>query len=306
MPRKQPSELDKMNQRLAVVRDRVRGVALKHHNGFYLYGRAGTSKTYTICTTLETHSYPYKYCSGRLTPMGLFDLLDEYRDGTIVLDDVGEILRQQTALQILLAALGNQPGGIRTIDYRRQGMAVSIPFRGSLILVSNLELHDAPLLAALKSRVTCLKYNPSNGEIAALMRVIALRGWSRDDVQMTPTECHVVTEYLIGESCRIGCDLDLRLLLDKAFPDYVQYRNGQTESHWKDLLSTTLLEELIDLKHPLRRLGRADRKAAEQQIVRELVARYPSRPDQLVAWREQTGKSDRAFYRRLEELGLAL
>src|SRR5689334_10322255 len=67
--------LQKLNRRLAVIRDRVRGVAFRHHPGFYLFGRPGTSKTFTVRTTLSGLGIPYHYHDGHLTPMGLFDLL---------------------------------------------------------------------------------------------------------------------------------------------------------------------------------------------------------------------------------------
>jgi len=78
--------------------------------------------------------------------MGLFDLLAQYHDRVIVLDDVSEILANRIALQILLAALGNQPNatGVRSVKYRRQGHDETVRFTGGIILISNLELHAAP------------------------------------------------------------------------------------------------------------------------------------------------------------------
>ena len=67
--------LQELQRRLAVVRDRVRGVARRHYTGFYLFGRAGTAKTYTVRTTLDELNIPYEYHAGHLTPMGLFDSL---------------------------------------------------------------------------------------------------------------------------------------------------------------------------------------------------------------------------------------
>jgi hypothetical protein len=39
------NHLEELQRRLAVVRDRVLAVARRYANGFYLFGRAGTSKT---------------------------------------------------------------------------------------------------------------------------------------------------------------------------------------------------------------------------------------------------------------------
>ncbi len=182
--------LDDLHSCLSVVRDRVRGVALGHHTGFYLFGRPGTGKTYNIRRTLEQDGVKYYYHHGHLTPMGLFELLEEHPDCIIVLDDVAEILNQRIAVQILLAALGSQPGetGVRIVKYHRQRLDATVRFTGGIILISNLELRAAPLLNALKSRIHYLKYNPGDVQISALMRDIASHGWPAGSDKITPTE----------------------------------------------------------------------------------------------------------------------
>jgi len=242
-----------------------------------------------------------------LTPMGLFELLEEHPDCIIVLDDVAEILNQRIAVQILLAALGSQPGetGVRIVKYRRQGLDVTVPFTGGITLISNLELHPAPLLNALKSRIHYLKYNPGDAQISALMRDIASRGWPAGSPTITPIECMYIADFLIEESQKRGYRLDLRLLVDKAFPDYLQHRDGQTETHWKDLVRATLDEQLIFLQHT--QAGPKTRQATketEHEIVRKLVAEHAARHDRIDAWMKLTGKSERAYYRRAKELGL--
>ena len=292
---------------LSVVRDRVRGVALRHHTGFYLFGRPGTGKTYNIRRTLEQDGVKYYYHHGHLTPMGLFELLEEHPDCIIVLDDVAEILNQRIAVQILLAALGSQPGetGVRIVKYHRQRLDVTVRFTGGIILISNLDLHAAPLLNALKSRIHYLKYNPGDAQISALMRDIASRGWPAGSPTITPIESMYIADFLIEESQKRGYRLDLRLLVDKAFPDYLQHRDGQTETHWKDLVRATLDEQLIFLQHT--QAGpktRQDKKETEHEIVRKLVAEHHGRRDRIDAWMKLTGKSERAYYRRAAEIGL--
>jgi len=299
--------LEELNRRLAVVRDRVRGVALGHATGFYLFGRPGTSKTYTVKRTLEAEQIKYHYHDGHLTPMGLFELLDEQCDRVILLDDVSSIFKQPIALQLLLAALGNQPdhSGERIIRYRRQGQVDTVHFTGGIIAISNLQLHAHPLLEALKSRVHYLHYDPSDEQIAALMWQVASKGWTCGSHTMEPDECLEVAEFLIGESERLDARLDMRLLVDKGFPDYVQWRSGDTEAHWRDLVVTTLEQRLVDLKHTgTLRLSRTELKEQEHQIIREIVDEFTTRDERVAAWSERTGKSERALYRRLREMGL--
>lgn len=296
------NNLEELNRRQAVIRDRVRGVALGHHTGFYLFGRPGTAKTYTVRKTLEKEGCPCHYHDGHLTPMGLFDLLAEQHDRVIVLDDVAELFQQRIALQILLAALGHQPDetGARVVKYRRQGSDTTIHFTGGIIMISNLELYPGGVLEALKSRVQYLCYNPSDDQIAAMMRSIAAQGWRT----LTLDERLEVTDFLIAEAQRIGCHLDLRLLVDKAFPDYLQYQNGDTETHWKDLIRTTLEERLVELRYAApAKGGRKEAKKQEQGLVRELLTQHQTKEDRIAAWQAETGKSERAFYRRLDEIG---
>lgn len=298
--------LRELNQRLGVVRDRVRGVASGHYNGFYLFGPPGTGKTYTVLAELDELDAQYHYHRGRLTPMGLFELLDRFCDRVIVLDDIAEIFRQPNSLQLLLAALGDSlaDGEARLVRYQRQGLEHTIRFTGGMICISNLEIHSAELLAALKSRVHYLCYDPSDEQLAALMLHLASKGWPVATQELPPTECREVAEFLIAGSRRVGCRLDLRLLLEKAFPDFLQWQSGETETHWKDLVRSTLEEHLTALIHtPSTGNGvRRTRIQHEQQIARDVRARYTTKKEQIAAWKEQTGKSERAFYRRLADI----
>lgn len=56
--------LTELQQRLVVIRDRVKGVARRHYAGFYFFGPPGTSKTYTVRTTLDDLKIPYEYHLG--------------------------------------------------------------------------------------------------------------------------------------------------------------------------------------------------------------------------------------------------
>lgn len=299
--------LEGLNRRLSVIRDRVSGVAMKSHNGFYLFGRAGTSKTHTVRTTLEGIGTKYEYHSGHLTPIGLFELLDTHHDRVIVLDDVSSIFKQTIALQILLAALGTQAAGsgFRIVKYRKKGVEQTVRFTGGIIGISNLELHGDGVLTALKSRVNYLKYNPTDEQMEAMIRAVAGNGWSGKGEAMKPEECLQVAEFLITESHRLSIRLDMRNLVDKGYPDYLQHRNGHAETHWKDLIRTTLEEQLVDLQHTAAESStREETKRKEQMIAKTLAAEYPDRQSRFDKWFELTGKGERAMYRRMSEVGI--
>lgn len=301
------SLLAELRSRQAVVRDFVRAVALQYSTGLYLFGRPGTAKTRTVREVLELEiREPYSYVRGHLTPLGLFELLRDAADEVVVLDDVGSVLRSEVALQILLAALEHPTSADRgrVVKYRRQGKEERAVFRGGIVCISNRELHDGELLAAFKSRVHVVHYAPSDAQLGALMLDIAARGWPVGGAvpSVTAADAEAVARHMMDELLGLGLRFDLRLLADKALPSFQQWKDGEAESDWRDLVSASVREELVAAKPADIRPSRADAKQAEQLLVREIVKRHAAWADWVEAWVKQTGKSERAFYRRLAEI----
>ena len=177
-----------------------------------------------------------------------------------------------------------------------------VAFRGGVIRVSNRELHDDELLGAFKSRVHTLNYDPSDAQLGALMLEIAGRGWPAARPSVAPDECQEVAGFLIGEMLRLGCRFDLRLFVNKALPDYQQWKDDETESHWRDLVTASIEQHLVAVRHAEDRPCRDDRKQEEHAIPREILKEHPTREERVRAWSSRTGKSERAFYRRLAEM----
>ncbi len=307
--RHQASLLAELNSRQAVVRDRVRSVPGGYATGLYLYGAPGTAKSHTVRTLLDTEfGGDYVYMRGHITPLGLFELLQENRDRTIVLDDVSSLFRQQTALQILLAALEHStaPDAGRRVQYRRKDQVMSFDFTGGVICISNLELHNDELLAAFKSRVNVLNYAPTDAQLAALMLHVADSGWPVGASAQTipPAQARTVAEFVLEAILQRGCPVDLRVLFDKAFASYEQWRDEETELDWRDLVIAAIDEHLIAVQHPPAvRVSRAERLEGERTTVHEILAQHPAdRAAQVDAWIRRTGKSRRSFYRRLDEI----
>lgn len=302
------SLLLELNRRQGIFRDYVRAVAHQYATGLYLFGRPGTAKTHTVKAVMEKEiAEPYVYQRGHLTPMGLFDLIGERRDDVIVLDDLTAVLDSDVALQILLSALEHPAPGDRTrsrvVKYRRQGREERVSFRGGIICISNRELHDDELLCAFKSRVHTLNYDPSDAQLGALMLSLAELGWPHTGrPEIAPEEARSVVHYLIGEMLRLGCRFDLRLFVNKALPDYQQWKDDETESDWRDLVTASIEEHLVAIRHADERPSRAERKQDEHSLVREILREHDTRDARVRVWIERTGKSERAFYRRLAEM----
>jgi len=297
------SFLAELKRRQAIVRDYVRGVARHYATGLYLFGRPGTAKTHTVRDVLEREiGELYCYQRGHLTPVGLFELIAEHPDEVIVLDDLVTIFRSDIALQILLSALEHPAPGDRSrtriVRYRRKGEEVRVAFRGSIICITNRELHDEELLGAFKSRVHTLNYDPSDAQLGALMLAIAEFG----NHGINPGEATEIARFVIGEMLRTQCRFDLRLFVNKALPDYQQWKDDETESHWRDLVTASIEQHLVAVRQEDERPSRDDRKQAEHAILREILKDHARREERVRAWKEQTGKTERAFYRRLAEM----
>ena len=300
--------LAELHGRQAIVRDFVRGVARQYCTGFYLFGRPGTAKTHLVQAVLEQEIKEiYAYQRGHVTPLGLFELIKSHSDELIVLDDVAAILKSDVAVQILLAALERPQSQdlTRLVKYRRQGREERAVFRGGIVLISNRQLHDDELIEAFKSRVHIVHYDPSDAQLGAQMIDIADRGWPVGSAhqEIESESARTVAHFLICEMLRLECPFDLRLLVGKAFPLYQQWKDDETESDWRDLITASVEEHLVAVKHSDElTVSREARKAEEQGILEEICRAHPSREEQIKAWIMRTGKSERAFYRRMAEL----
>ena len=68
--------------------------------------------------------------------------------------------------------------------------------------------------------------------------------------EINPETARTIADYLIGEMLRLACPFDLRLLVNKAFPDYQQWKDREVESDWRDLITASIEEHLVAVKHP--------------------------------------------------------
>ena len=296
-------QLERFQLRQAIIRDRVRAVARRLCAGAYVCGRAGTGKTHTVLGALRAVGAPYHYHAGHVSAMGLFEMLGEHPDETIVLDDVAMLFADRVGTQIALAALGTQPHapGPRLVKYQRMGRQEVVSFSGGVIAISNLQLHASPLLDALRSRVHVIHYDPSDDEVAAAMLRLSRLGWPADEPKLSPEECLLVANFVIAESRRMARPLDFRLLMGKSFADFLQHREGESELHWKDLVLASLSEADREPRHTPRQ-SREQRKLVEQQIAERLRREHADDvEDQLRHWEDETGKSRRSFWRRLRD-----
>jgi hypothetical protein len=296
------NHLQSLEQSLTIVRDRVRACVHRKATGVYLHGRPGTSKTYTVRSTLDKLAVQHAYSNGHLTPKGLFELLAENHDRIIVLDDIQQTFSAPIALQILLAALGNghDETNVRYVRYKKSGDDMVIAFSGAIIGISNLPLggHHAEVTRALRDRVHVIQYEPSDEQMVALMGSIAASGHHG----IPPKSCVQVLGHLLNRLNEHELRPSLRLFVDKALRDYQLWEARQSERHWKDLVEASIRQELVQPKHPINDISRSERLEVEKRIALDIWATHDAKQERVREWKERTGGSQAGFYRRITEL----
>ena len=175
--------LDRLNSRLQLIRDRTTAVAEGWSTGLYLFGEGGIGKSYTVLEQLDRLKVPHKVTNSRLTGKGLFELLEDHPDTIHVLEDMESLCKSSNAAGVLRSALwtatkdkgkGRQE---RLITWRVGGEKRMVSFTGGIIMTMNAPLDDLPELRAVKTRIAVAKLEPTNAKIAALMKSICLRGY---------------------------------------------------------------------------------------------------------------------------------
>lgn len=283
--------LSTFEQKLQVIRDRVRSVAERYQTAAYLTGRPGTSKTFTVKEELERLGVPHVIRNARMTPMGLFDLLHDHPDHVVVIDDIASLFKEKQALQILMAALDGDPAKPRKVTYKSKDKDLEFEFSGGIIAISNISLASDPLANAVSSRVVLLEHDPSDEELAAFARKLAANG----DDELTVEQCQEVVQFVVEESRNCSRRFDLRHVT-KAYCDRKQWEDGQAVTPWRELVRTSMKKLL---NHEV--ATKTEEIEDQRKRVAKAIADHPNdlRAQLLAACMKRS-----TFYKRRKELGL--
>lgn len=295
-------------RRLQLVRDRTTGVARGYITGFFLSGRGGISKSYTVEDELKRLNANYHLSNSRMTGRGLYDVLADYPSAIHIIEDVERLLRDANGVGVLRSALWGQRrerdrGPMeRWITWDAHGHHLKTLFTGGIIVISNRPLLSEPELQALKTRIPCDHLTPGDPEIRAMMRSIALKGFEDSrGRKMTPRECWEVCEYFNAESLALHHPLDIRALV-LSFSAYIQWSEGDAGCHWRDAVSALIRERATVFREEVDVGSREVRIQRELEIVREILAETTDPAAQYERWKERTaGKSIATWYRRKEQ-----
>ena len=220
--------------------------------------------------------------------LGLFELLEAHPEDTVVLDDIPSLLDQRQALQILMAALGGEPGESRPMTYTTKREQKSFYFRGGIVAVSNIPLRHDPFAQAIESRVVLQEHEPTDQELEAVMRDTASKG----RLHLTPSECRMVVDFVIRESRANDFRLDLRCMT-KAWQDYRQFRDGNALRPWRELIRASMKQ--IVRQTPRRFMSKQEQIDLECEHVHRLMEEFPGDTPRQIAG---SGLSKSTFYER--------
>jgi len=287
--------LASLERKLQLVRDRTRGVVEGYATGFHLWGDGGIGKSCTVLGELERLRADFTLFNSHLTARGPFDNLVEFPHSVHVLEDCEALLKDRSALGVLRSALwsqGEQRHAERRVTWRSHGGDLSVGFTGGLILLCNTRLDDIPELRAVKTRISSLQLTATHEELAAFVRRLAGKGYTLGEESIPPADCAVIAEAVIARCVGLKRSLDIRLLVN-AFRDYLQHRAGHSRTGWEDLLDARLREATTV------GTSRAERVEWERRLAFRIQGMAVSTAEKERLWREATGKSMDAFYRRL-------
>lgn len=299
--------LERLEQKLQLVRDRVGAVVRGYATGLFLYGEGGIGKSYTVLSELERLKADFIVFNSRMTGRGLYNALEQFPSSVHVLEDMEQLTRDKGAQGVLRSALAAQrkegdTGPLeRPVTWTTYQMEHRFVFTGSIIMIANRPLGDAPELRAVKTRIPCIHLEATAYELRALMRSVALKGFAHDGKRMEPSECVEVNKYLVEQSLTLRRSLDMRLLVS-CFQDFLQWQEGDAGCHWKDLVTARLHERPTSFEAPVDLGSRAERLQKERELVAKIVSETDDRKERLRLWKEQAGKSEAALYRRIGEL----
>jgi hypothetical protein len=293
--------LHRLEPKLKLIRDRVRGVATSIHTGLYLWGDGGTSKSYTVLEELQRLKADYVVHNSRMTGRGLVDALQQSPTSVHVIEDCESIFDDKRAWGVLRSALWSQSKKRpmeRDVSWTAYRTNIQFVFNGGIILIANRPLETLPELAALATRITVLQLVATFVEVAALMRSVALQGFSFGHDFVVPKECLEVAEYVIERMRSLDRPLDMRLYVN-GVKDYLQFKTGHSDSNWKDLIESRLHRTTILCERRVDMISRETVLAVELSQMRVRLA------EKIRRWKKKTGKSERAYWRRLESLRIS-
>lgn len=237
----------------------------KKVNGMVVVGKAGIGKSFNLILKLKQMNKDFVLVKGHNTPLSFYRTLYENRKGQIlVLDDITELIKNQTIVSLLLGALDYDN---KIVKWSSESPLTSdLPkefiFDSKIFVLANEFDAKSEFAKAVKDRCIMYELEFSREQLIEMMYIIA-------KAKNYPLE---LVDYIkeLSESEAIE-NLSLRLL-DKLYP-YHKYDN------WKNLV-----KEIIEIDET-------------KSIVLELMKSSKSVSEQVKEFIEKTGLSRATYFR---------
>lgn len=293
--------MDSLEAKFESIRRAVREVVLGLLVGFWLHGRGGTAKSYTVKQELEKLVPKFKPANiSRLTARGLFELIQADPDSIHLVEDCEELFEDAQAMSLLRHTLNVEPEDrtlfpARVVTWKTARKTETVRFTGGLILVSNeIPTRFKQRCDALLSRLQVYKFDPTNEEVALLMYRAAAHGHARYDVEasyhLSPQECREVVDVLIEAYDAENTPLDMRMM-EKAFNKALYVKHWEPNVNWREAVSAMIRRKLDT--------GCGPSKEQLREIAKKIHRTVHGTEARKAAWKEQTKMGATAFYKYL-------
>lgn len=282
-----------LEEKQELLRHHVTMLARGLSFGLFVSGQGGLGKSKIIAETLAAEGVVPVLANSHITPVALYALLHQHREGKVIwLDDADTLYSNMVVLGLLRSALWSTGEG-RVVTYlssQLEGLPPSFEFDSRIVFTANsFPKRNAAFLAVL-SRVDVFELTATNGEVLEVMRGMAAKGYG----SLSPSVCSDVVEFI----ARTGGTRQLSLRLFDSAMKKVEYAQGGGTADWRDLVRSQL-DQLGQSDAVLRPL---DGRSHDLKCLAAAVERQPESVQlQQEAWQEMTGKSRASFFRTKRE-----
>jgi hypothetical protein len=277
--------------KLTLIRDHVRKAVRGLATGLYLFGPGGCGKSFTVTDELDAEKAVYHVHNSRITGRGLFDLLRRFPGDVHLIEDAETLVNDPQASGVLRSALDSQakePYPERLVTWNTHNQKGSPPlsfvFTGAIVFTANTPLPDRAEYQAIKTRIPVLELALNAGEVSALMRSLAARGFRYGEYSLDAGECREVAEFVTEHFRRLSRTPDLRLYF-AACKDFVFDKSGGSDLGWQSLTLAAMSEVAV---LPREQAGR-EKKTAQSFL--ELAVELARREDLDAKQRHGLGSS---------------
>jgi hypothetical protein len=208
-----PGRVFDINTRFTFVESFVKMIARGPSTSLIIAGSGGLGKSYTVkkvlasCGMIEDEHFII--VKGYATPKSLYRKLYENPSMIIIFDDCDSVLKDQTAVNLLKAALDSE--AVRTISWLSEqrgedSLPTSFEFSGKVIFLTNMDRTQVP--QAMLSRAQLVDVSMTADEKIERMRSIAVDIRSDLEIELKHEVINFLNEF--RHRCK---DLNLRTLL---------------------------------------------------------------------------------------------